>query len=51
LKPIAAGAARRFRTAPSRCVFDRPKRMNAIDSKELSMLLSEKWLPLFGSMI
>jgi hypothetical protein len=25
--------------------------MNVIDSKELSMLLSEKWLPLFGSMI
>jgi hypothetical protein len=25
--------------------------MNAIDSKELSMLLPEKWFPLFGSML
>jgi len=24
--------------------------MNVIDSKKLSMLFSEKWLPLFGSM-
>jgi len=27
------------------------KRMNVIDSKKLSMLFSEKWFPLFDSML